>query len=106
MVKQKKHSKAEIASKLSRADELASQGKAQSEIAHVLGVSVMTLHRWRQNSLTSNDPGRSDQDRGAGGISELRLENARLRRLVTDLLLQKMALEEALGKKKTSRTSR
>jgi len=103
MVKQKKHSKAEIASKLSRADELASQGKAQSEIAHALGVSVMTLHRWRQ---TTNDPGGSDQDRGARGISELQLENARLRRLVTDLLLQKMALEEALGKKKTSGTPR
>ena len=109
MVKQKKHSKAEIASLLSRADELAKHGKLQSEIAHTLGVSVMTLHRWRKGPsaphdlLVTDDFGRSDQDKGARGVSELQLENARLRRLVTDLLLQKMALEEALRQNKSSR---
>jgi hypothetical protein len=30
-------------------------------------------------------------------ISELQLENSRLRRLVTDLLLEKMNLEEGIG---------
>src|SRR5262249_47444980 len=37
-----------------------------------------------------------DRTRGAGGqIAELQLENSRLRRLVTDLLLGKVKLEEA-----------
>jgi putative transposase len=66
--------------KLARANDLATQGKLQSEIARTLGVSVMTLHRWHKAD-----------DR----IAELRLENSRLRRLVTDLLLEKIKLEEA-----------
>src|SRR5262249_9424165 len=33
---------------LARANGLATQGKLQSEIARTLGVSVMTLHRWRK----------------------------------------------------------
>jgi transposase len=66
----RRRSGAEIATKLAQANELATQGKLQSEIAHILGVSVMTLHRWHKAD-----------DR----IAELRLENSRLRRLVTDL---------------------
>jgi hypothetical protein len=34
--------------KLAQANELATQGKLQSEIARTLGVSVMTLHRWHK----------------------------------------------------------
>ena len=41
-------SRAEIASKLTQANDLATEGKLQSEIARTLGVSVMTLHRWRK----------------------------------------------------------
>ena len=48
MARQKRHSKVEIATKLAQADDLARQGKPQSEIARTLGVSVMTLHRWRK----------------------------------------------------------
>ena len=48
MAKKKKHSRVEIASKLAQANDLATQGKLQSEIARTLGVSVMTLHRWRK----------------------------------------------------------
>ena len=44
MTKKRKHSKAEIAAKLAEAEDLATQGKLQSEIARALGVSVMTLH--------------------------------------------------------------
>jgi putative transposase len=80
MAKKKRHSRAEIATKLAQANELATQGKLQGEIAHTLGVSVMTLHRWHKAD-----------DR----IAELQLENSRLRRLVTDLLLEKIRLEEA-----------
>jgi len=48
IAKRKKHSRVEIATKLARANDLATQGKLQSEIARTLGVSVMTLHRWRK----------------------------------------------------------
>jgi len=93
----------EIATKLAQANELATQGKLQSEIARTLGVSVMALHRWRkapprpQPALVATAGGREpDRARGADDrIAELQLENSRLRRLVTDLLLEKVKLEEA-----------
>src|SRR5215510_2233013 len=50
MVKKRRHSRAEIATKLAQANELATRGKLQSEIARTLGVSIMTLHRWRKAS--------------------------------------------------------
>jgi transposase-like protein len=89
------HSKSEIAAKLAKANELASKGKLQSEIARTLGVSVMTLHRWRKAGLAGANGGGNEQQQ----IAELELENARLRRLVTDVLLEKTKLEEVLGKK-------
>ena len=46
--KQKRHSRVEVATNLAHATDLAGQGKPQSEIARTLGVSVMTLHRWRK----------------------------------------------------------
>ena len=103
MAKRKKHSRAEMATKLAQANELATQGKLQSEIARRLGVSVMTLHRWRkappgpQRALVVTREAREpDRTRGADNrIAELQLENSRLRRLVTDLLLGKVKLEEA-----------
>jgi hypothetical protein len=62
----------------------------------------MTLHRWRKALLgvqaavvAPHDTGQPDGTRGADDrIAELRLENSRLRRLVTDLL-GKIKLEEA-----------
>jgi hypothetical protein len=44
MAKKKRYSRVEIATKLAKANDLARQGKLQSEIARTLGVSVMTLH--------------------------------------------------------------
>jgi putative transposase len=109
--KKKRHSKVEIATKLARANELAIQGKLQSEIARTLGVSVMTLHRWRkaprgiQPALVATpEAGRVDRTPGSGNrIAELQLENLRLRRLVTDLLLEKVRLEEAIQNQKSVR---
>ena len=98
MAKRKKHSRAEIASKVAHANELATQGKLQSEIARALGVSVMTLYRWRKAPPGSHPVREADQADGMRGggdrIAELQLENSRLRRLVTDLLLEKVKLEE------------
>jgi hypothetical protein len=39
---------------------------------------------------------------GQYGLAELQLENSRLRRLVTDLLLEKIRLEEAAKGQKSS----
>ena len=51
MAKKKRHSAAEIATKLREADALAAAGRRQSEIAKALAISVMTLHRWRKGQL-------------------------------------------------------
>jgi putative transposase len=51
MAKRKRHSRVEIATKLAEANDLAMQGKRRKEIARTLGVSVMTLHRWRKALL-------------------------------------------------------
>jgi putative transposase len=105
----KKHSHEEILLKLVRADELARAGKSQVEICKALGVSVMTFHRWRKLPLRKNDA-RPSHDHVAEArmstnsptmddmrrvLEELTLENQRLRKIVTDLLLEKMRLEEA-----------
>ena len=98
MAKKKRHSRVEIATKLAQANGLATQGKLQSDIARTLGVSVMTLHRWRKappGAQPAHATGEPGQTRGGGDrIAELQLENSRLRRLVTDLLLEKIKLEE------------
>jgi transposase-like protein len=107
MIKQR-HSKSEIASKLAQADELSQQGKLQSEIAKSLHVSVTTLHRWRKAADHAN-PGQDARGESATAlahaqdrIATLELENLRLRRLVTDLLLEQMRQAEAISDKTSS----
>jgi putative transposase len=106
-VQRKRHSKKEINALLRHADELAAAGKLQKEIARALGVSVMTLHRWRKAAAVKHSGETGDQPRPerphqpaepdtAALIAELEHENAQLRVLVTDLLLEKSRLEEAL----------
>ena len=107
MVKRKRHSVPEIMAKLRQADEMAAEGRIQSDIARTLGVSVMTYHRWRAgrpgleglNSAEKRDQRTKEVTAGAqtaARVGELQLENSRLRRLVTDLLLEKMRLEEEM----------
>lgn len=105
----KKHSREEILSKLARADELARAGNSQVDVCKALGVSVMTLHRWRKLPLQRQEADVPQDNAGEGVASaktpamdqmrqvleELKLENQRLRKIVTDLLLEKMRLEEA-----------
>jgi putative transposase len=104
----------EIATKLAQANDLATQGKLQSEIVRTLGVSVMTLHRWRKAPpgpqtafVATHEAGQPDRTRGGRDrIAELQLENSRLRQLVTDLLLEKIVLEEATQSQKSPRNGR
>jgi transposase len=105
----KRHSPDEIAAKLRQAEAWSAQGKLHGDIAKGLGVSLMTYHRWRKArpepdaaALPPPPAGRkmaavpATPGDGAAYIAELRLENSRLRRLVTDLLLEKVQLEEVL----------
>jgi len=100
MVRPKRHSRVEVAKKLAQANGLARQGKLQSEIARTL--SVVTLHRWRKAQpgpqrgfVALHGAGQPDRTPGGGGqIAELQLENSWLRRLVTDILLEKIKFEE------------
>ena len=103
-VKKKRHSPKEVASKLAQADELAEQGKLQREIARTLGVSVMTLHRWRKDppstAVSTHAPsldGPADPPTrmvATRSIADLQNENAQLRQLLADLMLEKLALLE------------
>jgi putative transposase len=110
----KKHSKMELAAKLAEADELASQGKLQSEIAKALGVSVMTLYRWRNAAtadermqIAANQTEDFRHELGKSqGLYDLQNENSRLRRLIIDLLLEKMKLEDAITSKPPAKTRR
>lgn len=112
-----RHTPSEIAAKLATADAMAAEGRLHGDIAKSLGISVMTYHRWRKARLThipsKQAAGASPADSLAereqmNQIRELRLENMRLRRLVTDLLLEKDKLEEGLragiGDRRTART--
>jgi putative transposase len=104
----KRHSEREVAEKLQQASSLAAQGKTQPEIAKVLGISVMTYHRWRKEQsgiVTTTRSEASPKPAAENGareqmlrIADLQIENSRLRRLVTDLLLEKVRLEEVLDR--------
>jgi len=79
MAKKKRHSRVEITSKLAQANDLATQGNT---------------------GLSDRTPA------GGNRIAELQLENARLRRLVTDLLLEKINVEQAAQSQKSSSDGR
>jgi len=74
--------------------------------------NIGTLHRWREAppgprpALVATPEAREpDRTRGADDrIAELQLENSRLRRVVTDLLLEKIRLEEVAERQKSPRS--
>jgi transposase-like protein len=108
----KKHDPREISEMLLRYEDLTSRGQSQKSVCNELGISVMTLHRWRKLSRSedfSEQQKSSDaaaietafvQDTEATQVDQLKLENGRLRRIVSDLLLEKMKIQEALDKVK------
>jgi putative transposase len=109
----RRHPSGEISAKLAQANELAAKGKTQREIAKALGVSIMTYHRWKKTAPASSggNVGRSQpESSGAlgrdGMVEQLEQENTRLRRLVTDLLLEKLKLEEDIRARNEARFRR
>lgn len=103
MSQRKRHSSAEIAAKLEQAESLVGHGQRQVDVCRSLGISVMTFHRWRKARTQQAPSAVYPENRAAdlrpqyrsNRIADLQVENARLRQLVTDLLLEKMRLEEA-----------
>jgi putative transposase len=96
MSRRKRHNIEEVSAKLKQAQVLTAQGFGQAEIARKLEVSIMTLHRWRKGerlllrgSLASIDT--TEQTALVAGLLD---ENSRLRRLITDLMLEKSRIEE------------
>jgi transposase-like protein len=108
----KRHDFEEIATKLRVAHDMMQTGKSQKEACEALGISVMTFHRWRKLAAAADVglPQVADEEREnaispngsthSSQLDDLKLENQRLRRIVSDLLLEKMKVQEALEKAK------
>ena len=77
----------EIVAKLRETDEALEQGKSLEDVAKSLGVSLMTLHRWR------TEQGSTDRD-AVKRLKEVECENGRLKRMVEDQTLNIQILKE------------
>lgn len=82
-----RHSPEQIIGKLREAEVLLSQGVKVPEVARRLGVTVQTYYRWRKEYGGL----KTDQ---AKRFKELERENARLKKLVADLSLDKAMLQD------------
>lgn len=84
----KKYSAEEIVTKLRQVDVLSSRGKSVAEAIRSIGVTEVTYYRCRSEygGLKGDQVKR---------LKELETENARLRRAISDLTLDKMILAEA-----------
>ncbi len=88
----KRHTAEEVIAKLPQAEADLAQGLGIAQVCQRLGVSKQTLHRWR------NQYGGLKTDE-AKRLKELEAENARLKRLVAELTLDKQMLQEVAPKK-------
>jgi transposase-like protein len=84
----KKHKPEEVVTKLRQVDVLISQGAPIADAIRSIGVTEVTYYRWR------NEYGglKSDQVKR---LKDLETENARLRKAISDLTLDKLILQEA-----------
>ena len=84
----KRYKPEEIVAKLRQVDVLVSQGQSLADAIRQIGVSEVTYYRWRQEygGLKTEQIKR---------LKDLELENGRLRRVVSDLTLDKLILTEA-----------
>ena len=78
----------DIVSKLRQVEVLQGQGMTVADAVRKIGVSEQTFYRWRKQYGGMN---RGQLKR----LKELEKENARLRRAVSDLTLDKLILTEA-----------
>jgi transposase-like protein len=84
----KRHKPEEIIAKLRQVDVLTAQGTPVAEAIRSIGITEVTYYRWRQEygGLKSDQVKR---------LKDLETENARLRKAVSDLTLDKLILQEA-----------
>lgn len=84
----KRHRPEEIVTKLRQVDVLVSQGSSVADAIRSVGVTEVTYYRWRQEygGLKSGQVRR---------MKDLETENARLRKAIADLTLDKLILQEA-----------
>ena len=84
----KRHKPEEIVAKLRQVDVLVSQGQSVADAIRSIGVTEVSYYRWRREfgGLKSDQVKR---------MKALEAENARLRRAVADLTLDKLILKEA-----------
>ena len=84
----KRYKPEEIVSKLRQVDVLTSRGQTVAQAIRSIGVTEVTYYRWRQEygGLKSDQVKR---------LKDLEQENARLRKAVSDLTLEKLILKEA-----------
>ena len=84
----KRHNPEEIVAKLRQVDVLVSQGQSLADAVRSIGVTEVTYYRWRQEygGLKTDQVKR---------LKDLETENARLRKAISDLTLDKLILQEA-----------
>ena len=85
---QKRYRPEEIIAKLRRADVLLGEGKKVPDVVKALAIHEVTYYRWRKEYGGL-------QVSQAKRLKDLERENARLRRAVSDLTLDKLILQEA-----------
>lgn len=83
----KRHRPEEVVAKLRQADEALAKGIGIADVARSLGVSAVTLHRWRA------EYGAVDRD-AVRRLKELEKQNAGLKRLVAEKELDIQILRE------------
>jgi transposase-like protein len=92
MARKKAHTPEEIVAKLRQAEVMVGQGKTVADAVRAIGVTEPTYYRWR----TEFGGLKLDQVKR---LKELERENARLRKAVSDLTLEKVILKEAASGK-------
>jgi putative transposase len=87
-----RHTPEQIIPKLRQAEVDLGQGMSIAQVCQKLAVSENTFHRWRAQygGMKADEAKR---------LKELEAENARLKRLVADLALDKQMLQEVAQKK-------
>lgn len=87
MAKKKRHNPVQIIRKLEEADRRMNAGQSIAQVCQFLEISEATFHRWRNQF-----GGMKAQE--AKRLKELEKENARLKKMVADLMLDKAMLKD------------
>ena len=84
----KRHKPEEIIAKLRQVEVMTGQGTSMADAVRAIGVTEVTYYRWRSEygGLKSDQVKR---------LKDLETENARLRKAILDLTLDKLILQEA-----------